>query len=86
MKKESEAITREIGDGGRYGRDRRDDRGRPDDRTGVISNGCLKSFAHEKIAPYLYHGVHPVGAYLQNAPKSRTKTQLCQSTSCTNKS
>jgi THO complex subunit 2 len=33
MKKESEAITREIGDGGRYGRDRRDDRGRPDDRS-----------------------------------------------------
>ena len=32
MKKESEAITREIGDGGRYGRDRRDDRGRLDDR------------------------------------------------------
>mmetsp|Transcript_4637 Transcript_4637/g.7135 ORF Transcript_4637/g.7135 Transcript_4637/m.7135 type:complete len:1629 (-) Transcript_4637:94-4980(-) len=32
MKKESEAITREIGDGDRYGRDRRDDRGRPDDR------------------------------------------------------
>ena len=31
MKKESEAITREIGDG-RYGRDRRDDRGRLDDR------------------------------------------------------
>ena len=32
MKKESEAITREIGDGGRYGRDWRDDRGRSDDR------------------------------------------------------
>lgn len=32
MKKETEAITREIGDGDRYGRDRRDDRGRPDDR------------------------------------------------------
>eukprot|EP00986_Skeletonema_menzelii_P019154 scaffold27070_cov147-Skeletonema_menzelii.AAC.17 len=32
MKKESEAITREIGDGDRYGRDRRDDRGRFDDR------------------------------------------------------
>jgi len=48
MKKESEAITREIGDGGRYGRDRRDDRGRPDDRGRAWG---AEPRAHQQRAP-----------------------------------